>query len=158
MNRIRVHYNPDTGRIIAWDNSLVGEALMGGRIVIFEVPEGHDLKIDPTAHRVNLETLDLEDMSDAEIAAARAPQEWEVKQVVWQDLADTESLAATTDRYVPDRDAWKAYRQALRDVSKPQLPEPDAPRPSPIEMLNAFPVRPDGRDAAALLRARIPQG
>lgn len=157
MNHVRVHYSPTTGCILAWDNAPGGDPLLGGMIVVFDVPEGHTLNIDPTSQRIDLTTLELEDLSADEIAVAKGPQVYEVKAIISAELNWTDSLLAVPDRYVANREAWSGYRQALRDASKPQIPVPDAPRPTPAQMLAAFPVRPDGVDAAALLRARTTQ-
>jgi hypothetical protein len=146
MNHIRVHYSPETGLIHSWDNAHGGDPLFGSKIVVFEIPEGHEIKIDPTAQRIDLATLEIEDMADHEIAAARAPQVWEITQAIMFELAATDAMMAP-DRKVDNRDLWIAYRQELRDVSKNNA--------SASDMVIHFPLRPDGVDIVAALRARI---
>jgi YHS domain-containing protein len=68
-------------------------------------------------------------------------------------IARNSELAATdaylvTDRPMPDevRAAWRTYRQALRDLGALSTAE---------EMIAAWPIRPDGRDVIADMRARV---
>lgn len=142
MTSTRIHYHPDTGRIIAWDNSPSGDPLRGGKIVTLD----GIIQIDPKVQCINLETFELVEMSAQDQRAINAPQDWEIRALRSAELSGTDSLMAP-DRTVPDREAWTTYRRALRD-----LPNGAA---TVQQMVTNFPVRPDGKDAAAALRERI---
>ena len=150
MSHIRIHYMPDTGRIVAWDNASLGPGLHGSCITVIDIPDGHDIQIDPTAQRINVDTIELENLSEEETILAQGPQDWQLKQAIALELMATDGMMAP-DRSVPDRDAWAAYRQALRDLSKGH------PRPTAVQMLVAFPIRPDGANAVAALQQRPPR-
>ncbi|MDQ2084760.1 phage tail assembly chaperone [Xanthobacteraceae bacterium Astr-EGSB] len=78
------------------------------------------------------------------------PSIMEVKAKRNEELAATDGVMA----YPPDRpqlsaealEAWRAYRQALRDLGA---------LASAADMIAAWPLRPGGRDAIQVLRARV---
>ncbi|MDQ2083090.1 phage tail assembly chaperone [Xanthobacteraceae bacterium Astr-EGSB] len=83
-----------------------------------------------------------------EVVALPAPPPTviEVKIARNQDLAATDVMMVT-DRPMSDdlRTAWRTYRQTLRDLGAIDTAS---------EMISAWPLRPDGRDAIIALRAR----
>lgn len=66
----------------------------------------------------------------------------EIKHARNMELIATDQYAVA-DR--PDRSAWMPYRQSLRDLGKYE---------TAAEMINAWPIRPDGYDAIAAMRLK----
>jgi hypothetical protein len=147
MNIIHVHFRIDDGGIDGWENSPNPQAREGCDFISIEVLPGHHVMPDPLLHRVDLTTLELVDKTPEERAIAAMPTAAEVRQAIARELRATDQYMAP-DRPLSDtaRAIWATYRQALRDLSKLRgLPE----------MLAFWPVRPDGIDVAARMRARI---
>lgn len=106
--------------------------------------------IDPKLHKVDLATLDVVNKTAAEVALAAVPTLADVQNEIIRQLHSTDSFMMP-DRPLPDqaRADWMAYRRALRDLSKGN------PAPSAVDMIAAFPKRPDGVDALGHLRMRL---
>lgn len=105
-------------------------------------------------HRVVDHTL--VELSQIERANALAPTASEVRAIISEELASTDQYMVP-DRPLLDqqRSAWIAYRQAIRDLSKPQ---DDLGRAfTAVEMVTAWPSRPDGVDPVAAIRVRMEQ-
>jgi hypothetical protein len=92
---------------------------------------------------------ELVEKSDGEIADLMRPTLSEINTAILCELNATDDFVdPPSDRPLkgPFLLDWKPYRKALRDLSK--LDGPD-------EMVRAWPLRPDGSDAIAPLRARL---
>jgi hypothetical protein len=145
--KINVHHDPITGRIIQVDNSDTPFSRDGSDLLTLDVVNG--AFPDCNGHKVDLQSKTI-----IEIPMVERLQDHDVKSAIWSELNNTDHLM------LPDRDdiapqtlvAWKAYRQALRDLSK------GSPAPTPAAMIAAWPVGPDGNDAIPDLRSRLPQG
>lgn len=172
MNHLNIHYMSGTGQITGYDNgwredgdtrshragSAVATLYFAGDIP--EIGKAERYKINPVAakrllkartdeDRIKLSAATLVLKSDAEVAFAAAPTIETVGLAIYRELC-------ATDEYVsppPDRPLkgvltldWKGYRQELRDLSK---------RKSAAAMIEAWPLRPDGLDAAESLRKSI---
>ena len=85
----------------------------------------------------------LTERTDEEKKVALIPTPFEVKAAIYSELCSTDEMIVS-DR--PSLVDWKPYRQTLRDLSK---------LAGPVEMVTAWPVRPDGVDAISELRKRI---
>lgn len=150
MSRLNIHYSALTGRIIAWDSAHRPDnetrSHLDGLCIV--KVDGYPT-IDFARHKIDLKTLKLIEMSDAEKANARLPSDIEVRCAIEAELSRTDSFAVP-DRPLTDneRGAWKVYRQVLRELSQM------AP---PAQMVKAWPIRPDGADAISDLRARVPK-
>ena len=135
-----IHYHHQTGRISAWGTGDSDVSHFADHeIVRFDEDA---MTIDPRRDKIDVASLAV---------VARTTDE--MLDDLRRDI--TAAIAAeldATDRYmVPDRplteqqrEAWKAYRQALRELKG------DA-----AAMVAAWPFRPDGSDAAAGLELRL---
>lgn len=159
MNYVHVHYDPSrNGAIVSWlsgavlhDYSISNESHLRGCLVTpVEIADGCRVDINPKTQRIDVDTLELVSKADDEIAHAMLPDLFEVKSAILRELEFTDKYASPPSD-MPLKGAftidWLPYRQSLRDLSKLS---------SPVEMVKAWPMRPDGTDAIAPLRARIP--
>jgi hypothetical protein len=148
---MNIHYRTDTGKIVSWDtassasNHDNASHLPGCKIVGLDdyVP------IDPKAQKIDVTTRRLVELTAEEKALAAMPTAFDVKAAILTELTATDSFAnVPSDRPRVGALAldWLPYRQTLRDLSK---------LPTPVAMVKAWPVRPDGADAIAELRARL---
>jgi len=139
-----IYYHKQTGAIRIWgDESATAESMLGPDYAVSRFAEPQT--VDPLLDMIDVETGDIISRTRAERAEVMRP-------VVTNAIAD--ELEAT-DKYMtvpPDRpasvatnsDAWREYRQALRDLRGPVE-----------EILEAWPHRPDGIDAVQHLRDRL---
>lgn len=148
MNVIHVHYRTDNGEIVGYENTIDPQKQPGCEILSVVVDDGHHCTPDSKLHRVDLKTLEIADKTDAERAQAAAPTLQEVQRAIALSLASSDQFVMP-DRPMTDtaRAEWVTYRQALRELSK---------YPSPSEMIDHWPARPDGGDPIPHLRSRIP--
>lgn len=121
-----------------------------------EVPPGAPLHVDSLRQKFDSVTRSLVDKTPVEIALALQPTVIEMSHLVLSELSQTDQHIVP-DRPMPEsrRQSWIAYRQSLRDLSKPQDAEDPTRRPTPAEMVLAWPVRPDGTDPVQHIRERI---
>jgi Phage tail assembly chaperone protein len=148
---LNFHFHPGTGEITSWDNSNSAQSPtshFSGHVVAKIEFKGQHSDIDPRKQKIDVlsRPLRVVDKTPTEKAMAMLPTLHEVKCVIARDLEATDSYA------VPDRPMseeqridWKTYRQSLRYLSK---------LATPVDMVKAWPVRPDGADAIAELRGR----
>lgn len=112
---------------------------------------------DPLLHKIDETTGELCDLTPAERAIVAAPRPWEVRIAISGELTRTDQMFAADRPIEPAQQSlWKRYRQALRDLSKPQ--DETGRRLTPVEMVEQWPACPDGADPVAVLRARIESG
>ena len=135
-----VHFHKRTGRISAWGNGDSEASHFPDHDIVRFDDEA--VVIDPRRHKIDVASLAVVEQTRAEMIDA-------MRLDVTNAIAA--ELAATDGYMVPDRplteqqrDAWTAYRQALRDL-----------RGDAEAMVSAWPFRPDGTDAAANLYARL---
>ncbi len=138
---IHIHYRAVDGEILGWETTLDPDRQPGLEIVTipFFVPDSNLHKIDPT-------TKGLVNKTNQERKDASRPQ-------ITRDLVNgliASALQASDAYMVADRPIsevlralWTVYRQTLRDLSKLSSPE---------EMINAWPLAPNGEDQVARLR------
>lgn len=132
-----VHYHKETGTIRAFGNDDGStESFAGPEYGLTVFDEWHDL--DPTKHKINVATGNIVKRSKTERAASRLPI---IKAAIANELAATDQYAVA-DRPLSDaeREAWRTYRQALRDLTG-----------SADAMIKAWPRRPDGVNPAEYL-------
>jgi hypothetical protein len=144
-----IHYHPLSGKIVGWENTDAPYDLEGFSVTRISLSSDDGwAPPNPKLKRVDVSTLQLIDLTAEEIAEANAPTLIEIQGAIANELNETDLYTNISDFPISDeqRTAWVVYRKALRDLSKGE------PRPTPVQMLSAFPVRPDGRDAAAVLR------
>lgn len=107
-------------------------------------------------HRVDPSGPTLIALTDVERAKADEPGDAEVRSFIRREIeASDEFILPDRPMMESRRTSWISYRQALRDLSKPHEIEDPARRPTPAEMVMAWPVRPDGGDPVQHLRERI---
>lgn len=137
---VNIRFDPATGAIKQMDSSPVPVSGDLDSIQI-EIPPGESFP----AHYISTRRVDVTTRTLIEVAPE--VQRHEVDQAIFNELSNTDQYVIS-DRPMtrPKRAAWKAYRQALRDLSK---------LPSVTDMLAAWPMRPDGTDTAAHLKSRI---
>lgn len=139
-----VHYHKTTGAIASWGSAPTEESHFADHaIAILPV----DTLVDPAQQRIDPATETLISKTDEEIRRERQPKDFEVENAIAAELAATDQYAMP-DRPMTDerREAWRAYRQILRDLSKGL---------SHADQVRYWPLRPDGLDAIASLRARL---
>lgn len=144
---MNIHYNVTTGQIMSYGygadhgDGFETSHFEGCKVLIVD-----NQTIDPKTQRV--------DPASLAIVAKETPDDpgpdamWRVRAAVRQELVDTDYLLlphAPIDE--ADLPVWVAYRQALRDASKGN--------DTATAMLAAIPMRPDGIDAVAWLRATL---
>lgn len=151
MSEFWVHYDPANGDIVGWETTDQPRQQAGFEMVkAVYAGKPIDAQPDPDRQRIDLRTLYIVDRTPAEVAAAAEPTVLDVRCAVAAELSDSDIYIGLSDFPItPEKRAtWVTYRQTLRDLSK------GSPAPTAAEMLTAFPVRPDGVDAAAELRLR----
>lgn len=117
-----------------------------------------DQGVLPTSktHRIDVTTDPhvMVELTAAERADADKPSDIEVVARIAQELAGTDQFMVPDRPITGDqRSAWTAYRQELRDLSKADLARGRVR--TTVEMVQDWPVRPDGTDPIAHLRSRI---
>jgi len=136
-----IHYHKQTGELRQWgdyDGSTESFAGPDYEIILFDEWKS----IDPLRDRIDVAKLTIVRRTRAEIAEA---MRLEVVNSIANELAATDAFMVP-DRPMPTemREAWRVYRQALRDLSGPV-----------DHILTTWPKRPDGVDAMYLLRDRL---
>lgn len=146
----------EEGEIVGWQNVLPSavDIPTDCQCSPIEIAEGRHFAPDPLWHRFDHLTGEIVDKSPIERAQSLLPKSFEVRSAISLELAATDGFVAT-DRPLSDelRARWAIYRQTLRDISKPQ--DERESLLSPPEMVRGWPLRPDGTDPVASLRARI---
>jgi hypothetical protein len=125
-----IHYHKQTGRIGAWGNADSERSHLADHEIVRIDAE---VLINPQRQRI--EAGEIVDIDEAELATWNCPTVDEIAACIEAELRNTDQFMMP-DRNV-DREPWIVYRQTLRDLSK---------LAGPIEMINAWPTAPDGRD------------
>lgn len=146
-------YRTETGAIFAIETS--PSTALPSDIGSISVP---DQGVIPTSrtHRIDVTATphSLVELTEAERLDANRPNNVEVTIGVARELAVTDQFMAPDRPMSEDqRAAWTAYRQALRDLSKSD-PVRGRVRTT-VEMIQDWPIRPDGADAIQSFRSRI---
>jgi hypothetical protein len=139
MAQWNIHFD-NNGEIKQIDNSPAPEKIGDLNHISIEcsaIPSIHSL-----THKVVNGVLT--ERTDEEKKVALIPTPFEVKAAIYSELCSTDEMIVS-DR--PSLVDWKPYRQTLRDLSK---------LAGPVEMITAWPVRPDGVDVVVGLRGRVP--
>jgi hypothetical protein len=139
-----IHYNPATGEILGWGNSFDVTPIESMAVAYFNEP----VHPDPATQAIDPDTGELVDKTPEAARAARMPTVRDVQVAIYRELVRTDVFV------LPDypidngaHDAWKEYRQMLRDLSKHFR---DA-----TGMIEACDTAPDGADPMNALRARL---
>lgn len=144
MSRFFVHYKPDNGEILGHEiTEHPGEKAGCERVELNCVSR----TLDPRLYRIDPKTFMLVEKTTEERRLSLLPSLREVQEQIFYELRGTDG-EVVADRPMPDerRNAWQSYRQTLRDLSK---------LATPVDMVRAWPVRPDGADAIMELRGRV---
>lgn len=139
---MHIHYNEITGNIVAWGDGEGGDPYMPGHAVI----EIEKRDVDHKRHKVDPETREVVDKTQDDLLVML---HIEIVRAIERELVFTDQFVGPpSDR--PRKGAfafdWAPYREKLRDLSKLK---------SAVAMIEAWPLRPDGIDAAESLRERI---
>jgi hypothetical protein len=142
MNNFYIHYRANDGEILGHELTTVPSKLDGLERVHVE-----PVHPDPKLHKVDTTTFQVVDKTESERTFALIPTDNEVKSAIFYELRATDSEIVSDRPTAGDTvQAWKTYRQVLRDLSK---------LATPAAMIQAWPTRPDGTDVASILRTRI---
>jgi hypothetical protein len=137
INGMNIHYSTATGQIMCYGNADYDDGqdsyLPGCKVLITDMQP-----IDPTRQRIDPATRRIVTKAKPDVRDEMPS----IRTVIVRELADT-------DKYMmpdyPIDDAgyqdWLQYRKALRELSKQK---------TVAAMLDAWPVRPDGVDAAEI--------
>lgn len=136
-NEYRLYYH-ETGQIWGHDTGTVDEPTMYADAAFIMIPR--DELPDRTTHAVDLETKAIRPMTADERLRFNLPTAWDLTCVREVELTNTDWREGK-----PGQEAWTTYRQTLRDITKAG---------GPLEMLTAWPKRPDGGDAIEIIRKR----
>lgn len=136
---IFLHYHSATGEIYGWDSHPCDAR---PDCSVIEMPLSAGIP-DHKTQKVDIATRAIVAKSGDEIVPTIAL----VKTRIARELSATDGLMIA-DRPIADamREVWKAYRQALRGLSKLSTPS---------DMIRAWPLRPDGADIVSDLRKTI---
>lgn len=136
--KVNICYDPQTGEIRQIDNGSAPPSIDGVDVISHELPDEHSMREFLLTSIVDVATKEIKQRICA------GPSDVEVAALIASELSGTDQYMMP-DRTVSNLADWIAYRQQLRDLSKIYG--------TASERLAAFPVRPDGDDAAAILRA-----
>lgn len=155
MMNFNVYYHPVTGEIDSYDN---GSGLNPNKahlaVTKISAPEGNMALINPLVHKIDVVSEDLVDKTPMERLYTPCVGAPEVVFAVQKELERTDSLASPpADRVVDPEEveAYRVYRQALRDISKPV----EGVVRSPDQQVRDWPTEPKGFDAVSHLRERM---
>lgn len=139
--RFFVHYDQTTGELRgSVDSNTAPRAFPG--CAVLEVDESH-LGRDHRDYRV--ENGVLVHKARPQRVAHRLPQASDLKTAIKRELAETDFTQLPDAPFdAAAKQAWRAYRAALRALTG-----------APLDMIAAWPQRPDGLDAIGHLRAKI---
>lgn len=143
---MNIHYDITTGQIVSYGfGADHGDGFEASPYPNCSVAIVDDQPIDARTQKFDAVTWKVvaKDVPDPE-----PDQVWRVRELVRAELGATDKFAMHDYPVrAADRVAWTAYRKALRDASKG--------RATAAEMLSAIPLRPDGSDPAARMRALL---
>lgn len=143
---VRFNIEGVIGNIVQVDNGLSVPMDGYDDYIVVDLDDAVATTIDCRSHYVELAGWTLAERSDEEKSRQNMPTSRDVAALVYSELSGTDQMVVP-DRPMADalRDAWKAYRQSLRDLLKIA---------GVGEQIRAFPSRPDGIDVAADFRKR----
>ena len=126
-----IHYHRQTGRIAAWGNADCEESWLPDHAVLRTDSE---MPVDPRRQRI--ERGEVIEIPEHDLAIWNCPTADELAARIEMELQNTDQFMMP-DRDDAPREAWIAYRRALRDLSK---------LPDPMAQVQGWPTRPDGKD------------
>ena len=146
------HFRPADGEIFGQDNNDNPVPMPDCEIATIEV--GPDFKcVDRRLHKIDTVTFELADKTEAERRIALQPTEYEIRHIIFSALRASDEYMAPDRPLTTERRAqWVTYRQTLRDLSKPQDINDPERRPTPREMVDAYPLDPNGVDIMVQFR------
>lgn len=137
-DKLRLYYR-ESGQIWGYDSGAAGDPPMYPDAVFLMVPR--DEAPDRRTHVVDIKTQTTRPMTAQERQRFNCPTAWDLTNFREVELQNTDWREGK-----PGQEAWTAYRQALRDITKAG---------GPLEMLQAWPARPDGTDAVAHFKSEM---
>lgn len=138
---LHVHYVSKTGQIEAWETSSIPTTMKNHETISILVD---DIFI-PNPNTQKVINGQIVDKTPDEKADALQPTLYELQSRIYLELCTTDHWMMP-DRPNSKRDEWVIYRQALRDLSK---------LATPSDMINSWPVHPDGDEPIKELRERL---
>lgn len=147
MNVFYLEYRLADGEIVGFGNAFRDGLPLTIALAVEVIDDGLAPDVDPARDKIDLATGQRVRKSDDERARSLRPHAIEVAYQIASELNATDQYMVL-DRPIADsvRASWATYRQALRDLSN---------LGGPVEIITAWPTRPDGADAISHLRSRI---
>lgn len=144
MTLWHVHYQTTDGEIIGYENCDPPSKQPGCSILSVETDENPTGCFNNALYKVDIQNLAIIAKTDAEKGKKKIPSDMDIRGLIAMELAKTDTFMIL-DRPMNDsvREAWKDYRQTLRDLSK--IVDIN-------ERIAAWPIRPDGIDAIPTFR------
>ena len=138
-----IHYRPADGEMLGWGTSADPVPIEGMAIAF-----GDPFDPDPLTQKYDAEAGAIVDKTAEEIRQARTPTRRDLDVAIFAELRRTDEFMVadcpvTDDEY----QAWRAYRFALRGLT--------AKRADPADLINGWPLPPDGTDPISDLRERL---
>lgn len=137
-----IHYRPDSGEIFGWGHGFDPAPVEGAAVALLD-----PFDPDPLTQKYDVGAGRVVDKSDEEKRLSRWPTWREVQCAVFAELCRTDRFMLA-DQPIDDTEyqAWKGYRQMLRDLSK---------HADPADMIDAWELPPDAVDPIIALRERL---
>jgi hypothetical protein len=138
-----IHYRPADGEILGWGTSADPVPIEGMAIAFFDPfdPDPLTQKFDIAAGRIIEKTAE-------EKRLARLPTLRDVEVAVYAELCRTDQFMVADCPIADDEyQAWRGYRFALRGLA--------AKHGDAADMMDAWPLPPDGVDPISDLRERL---
>jgi hypothetical protein len=156
MSVVHIHWRESDGEIVIVETGTVPASRPGLVLTTVEAGDGCHIIPSPVLHKMDRDTHELVDKTLEERVLASLPLPMEVHGAIYGELKATDGRAAA-DRPLADevRASWTVYRQALRDLSKPHDADLPTQRPTVVEIIRAWPMRPDGTDPIPNIRERV---
>jgi len=141
IEKFYIYYRPDDGEIMGWGNGHDPDPIGGLSFAFVDF-----FNPDPSTQKFDGDGVVLKTTEERYKAGLPTPRDIAV--MVFVELRRTDPFMLP-DYPIDDNafDGWKAYRKALRDLSKG--------RNNPADMINAWPLPPDGADPITALRERL---
>lgn len=135
-----IRYRHEDGEILGWGSGCEPDPVEG-----LAVAYGKPFVPDPTMQKYDIDTGSIIEKTPDEQRTALLPALFEVQAEIFGELTRTVEFMLS-DYPTDEQDGWRDYRKTLRHLSRDT---------NPVEMINAWPVAPDGSDPISILRMRL---
>lgn len=144
MTTWHVHYRAADGEIVGYENCEPPSSQPDCLILSVDTEDEPGSCFNGVIYKVDLDIREIVEKTDAEKQSKKLPSNLDTRAAIASELERTDSYMVP-DRPLSDVDraAWKTYRQSLRDLSKIT---------DTRDRIKAWPIRPDGIDAASALK------